>query len=203
MLQGPLAMEQQQQQHIVKVAVRQGGQQQQQQQCLFRTPAPSSFVEQKLEQMYGPGMLCDEASVVLSPTEELQPGIAYFYNVCAGACAVAVCGPSCVKHTTGSPPPPAHSANCAQQQPCAAAQCNSSCGPYANAGGCLPWLLSCPCMHAAAHASCSCMHAATRVPVSCMCALEHHVHQHSAFQGTTRGSSMHAPVNTIEDCQLL
>jgi hypothetical protein len=82
-------MEQQQQQHIVKVAVRQGGQQQQQQQCLFRTPAPSSFVEQKLEQMYGPGMLCDEASVVLSPTEELQPGIAYFYNVCAAPAATA------------------------------------------------------------------------------------------------------------------
>jgi hypothetical protein len=122
MLQGPHAMEQQQQQqqqnqHIgrVRVAVRfQRGQQQQEQ--LFWTPALSSFVKQELREMYGPGMLCDEASVVLSPTQELQPGTAYFYNVHAGVCAVAVCGPSCVKHTTESPPSPAHTANCAQQQ---------------------------------------------------------------------------------------
>jgi hypothetical protein len=120
-----------QQQHIgrVRVAVRfQRGQQQQEH--FFRTFAPSSFVEQKLEQKYGPGMLCDEASVVLSPTEELQPGSAYFYNVCAGACVCHCCLWAVVCEASDRiPPSPTHTANCAQQQPCAAAQCNSSCGP--------------------------------------------------------------------------
>jgi hypothetical protein len=86
--------EQQQQQsqgqqvQTVKVVVRQQGGQEQQR--VFMTPVPSSFVEHKLEQQYGPGKLCLEVgNAVLAPTEELQSSERYIYDVFAG-----VCGPS-------------------------------------------------------------------------------------------------------------
>jgi hypothetical protein len=73
---------------MVQVTVqKQGGQELQE---LFETPVLSSFVDHKLEQLYGPGALRLEGSnALLAATRALQPAERYIYNVSAG-----VCGPS-------------------------------------------------------------------------------------------------------------
>ena len=79
-------MEQQQ----VQVTVRQQGGQELQE--LFETPVLSSFVDHKLEQLYGPGALRLEGSnAVLAATEELQPAEAYVYQVSAGMGRLLLC----------------------------------------------------------------------------------------------------------------
>jgi hypothetical protein len=73
----------------VQVTVRQQGGQELQE--LFRTPVNSSFVDHKLEQLYGPGALRLEGSnAVLAATEELQPAEAYVYQVSAAGAGAAV-----------------------------------------------------------------------------------------------------------------
>ena len=74
-------MEQQQ----VQVTVRQQGGQELQE--LFETPVLSSFVDHKLEQLYGPGALRLEGSnALLAATRALQPAERYIYIVSAGVC---------------------------------------------------------------------------------------------------------------------
>jgi len=74
-------MEQQQ----VQVTVRQQGGQELQE--LFETPVLGSFVDRKLEQLYGPGALRLEGSnALLAATRALQPAEHYIYIVSAGVC---------------------------------------------------------------------------------------------------------------------
>jgi hypothetical protein len=79
------------QQHVqvtvptVQVTVRQQGGQELQE--LFEAPVLSSFVDHKLEQLYGPGALRLEGSnVLLAATRALQPAERYIYIVSAGVC---------------------------------------------------------------------------------------------------------------------
>lgn len=80
----------------LQVAVRrQGGQEQQE---LFEAPVPSSYVEHKLEQKYGPGALCLEGSnVMLAPALTLQPSQRCVYDVFGGVCGRRWLG-RCVRH---------------------------------------------------------------------------------------------------------
>lgn len=80
-------MEQQQ----VQVTVRQQGGQELQE--LFETPVLGSFVDRKLEQLYGPGALRLEGSnALLAATRALQPAEHYIYIVsAAGGADVEVC----------------------------------------------------------------------------------------------------------------
>jgi hypothetical protein len=122
--------QQQQQVQTVKVTVRQQGRQEQRE--LFETPVEtpvvSSFVETMLERVYGPGVLRLESSnAVLAPTRALQPAEGYVYVVSAGVCGPPVAPGHRVSVLQAPNQPTVH------RQPCVAAQCDTSCGPCADA----------------------------------------------------------------------
>jgi hypothetical protein len=76
----------------VHVTVRQQGRQVQQ--VHFQTPVDSSFVDHKLEQLYGPGALRLEGSnTVVAASRALQPSESYTYELSAGVCgsSLALC----------------------------------------------------------------------------------------------------------------
>jgi hypothetical protein len=73
----------------VQVTVRQQGRQVQQ--IHFQTPVDSSFVDHKLEQQYGPGLLCLESNnTVVAASRALQPSESYTYELSAGAGAAVI-----------------------------------------------------------------------------------------------------------------